>query len=438
MPLPVVAIVGAPNAGKSTLFNRLLGRRRAIVAARPGVTRDRIAGECDIIGARFILLDTGGVLGGQWGDDLGRQVSREALRAAAEADLVLLLVDARAGLTAGDLELARRLRSAGRPVIPVANKIDAVGQEGLEIDLYRLGLGEVVPISAEHGRGIDGLLERIRDALPRREVGEGAAGVPVAIIGRPNVGKSSLFNRIAGQDRAMVSASPGTTRDPVDATFERSGAPFRIIDTAGIRRRAGAGDEVEWVSVMKARRAIREAQVVIAMVDAVEGVGHQDRALLGGIGRAHTPVVLAVNKVDRLPEGSGEISRRLREIRESLRFAPHVPVVGLSATTGLGVEGLLEIVMELRRESTRRFGTAELNTALRGIVVERPPPSDRGREVRLYYMTQVGTAPQRFVIFTNGRPVAASYRRFLAAALRRRLGLRSTSPVLAFRRRPSR
>src|SRR5712691_1121137 len=312
MPLPVVAIVGAPNVGKSTLFNRLLGRRQAIVSDRPGVTRDRIAAECDLFGLRVALIDTGGVVTGE---------------AVEESDLILFVVDARAGLTATEQDVAELLRGSGKPVVTVANKIDASSLEGLELDLYRLGLGDVVAVSAEQGRGVDDLVERIRGILPPSVDGETPRGVPLAIIGRPNVGKSSLFNRIVGDDRALVSPAPGTTRDPVDATFVRAGVLYRIIDTAGIRRRAGRGEEVEWVGVLKARRAVAEAEITIAMVDAGEGVGHQDLALLGLIGEARSPAILAVNKIDLLPSRGESAPRRLREIREAVRFSPHVPVI---------------------------------------------------------------------------------------------------------------
>ena len=431
MSMPLVAIVGAPNSGKSTLFNRLIGRRRAIVSRQPGVTRDRIAGECDLSGVRILLVDTGGIARGE--DDLTRQVGRESLRAASEADLVLFLIDARAGLTAGDLDVAQALRAAGRPVIPVANKIDTVGQEGLELELYRLGFGEVVAVSAEQGRGMNELQDRILDSLPTRESAPAVAGIPVAIIGRPNVGKSSLFNRIARQDRAIVSPSPGTTRDPVDATFERSGTKFRIIDTAGIRRRARTGDEIEWVSVVKARQSIREAEVVIAMVDATAGIGHQDLALLGGIERDHKPVILAVNKIDLLPAREATVRDRLEEFRAALRFAPHVPVAGLSALTGLGVEPLMDTVIRLLQESSRRFTTAELNRALQMILREKQPPADGGREVRLLYMTQARGAPPRFLVFGNGRRVKRAYRRFMSSRLRTLLDLEGTPVVLSFR-----
>ena len=433
MPLPVVAIVGAPNVGKSTLFNRLLGRRKSIVSDQPGVTRDRIAAPCDLFGHGVMLVDTGGVVPGAT-DDLTRGVRHEALKAVEEADLILLVIDARAGITSVDLEVAGLLRSAGKPVLAIANKIDASALEGSEADLYRLGVGEVVALSAEQGRGIDDLVDRIRRALPEAAPIETQDGVPIAIIGRPNVGKSSLFNRIVREDRALVSAAPGTTRDPVDATFEKGGVRYRVIDTAGIRRRARGGGELEWVSVLKARQALAQAAIAIALVDGTEEIGHQDLALLGLVAEGHLPAVLGVNKVDLLPRGGAGMEARLKEVRAALRFSPYVPVVGLSALTGRGVETLLDTVERLRTESTRRFGTAVLNRALQETLREKQPPADRGREVRFHYMTQIGAPPPRFVIFGNGRVVPQAYRRFLEGRLRQRLGLLISPLVLSFRK----
>jgi GTP-binding protein len=437
MRLPVVAIVGAPNVGKSTLFNRLLGQRKAIVSDRPGVTRDRITAPCDLFGHGLILVDTGGVVPGPT-DDLTRRVREEALKAVEEADLILFVIDARAGPTAVDQEVAGLLRVSGKPVLMVANKVDAASLEGSEFELYRLGVGEVVPVSAEQGRGMDDLVERIRRALPGPVPLAAQDGVPIAIIGRPNVGKSSLFNRIVRQERALVSPTPGTTRDPVDAAFERGGVVYRVIDTAGMRRRPRGGGELEWVSVLKARQALAQAAIAIAMVDGNEEVGHQDLALLGMVGEGHIPAVLAVNKIDLLPARGVALEERLKSVRAALRFSPYVPVVGLSALTGRGVGRLLDIVGRLREESTRRFKTADLNRALEEALREKQPPADGGREVRFHYMTQTGTAPPRFAIFGNGRRVPPAYRRFLEGRLRRRLGLEFCPLILGFRRRPSR
>lgn len=434
MRLPVVAIVGAPNAGKSTLFNRLIGRRRSIVSEQPGVTRDRLMERCDLFGLPILLVDTGGVVPGAT-DVMTAGVREEAMKAVHEAELILFVLDARAGLTAIDLEVAGILRSSGRPVIPVANKIDAAGLEDLALEAYRLGLGDVVGISAEQGRDIDALVDRIRAAVPAPVEEPETPGVPLALVGRPNVGKSSLFNRLVRADRSLVTPVAGTTRDPVDATFESHGTTYRIVDTAGIRRKARTGEDIEWVSVLKARRAVEEAEVVIALVDAVAGVGHQDMAILGLVSKRHRPAVVAVNKIDLLTGPAADLEERLEAIRSGLTFAPYVPVLGVSALTGKGTGRLLDALAQVRRESGRRTTTPELNRILEAIVREKQPPSDGGREVRFYYMTQTGTSPPRFVIFSNGRQVGDAYRRYMEGRMRRHLDMRATPIVLSFRQR---
>ena len=437
MPQSVVAIVGAPNVGKSTLFNRLLGSRRAIVADFPGVTRDRLMADCDLDGRRVTLVDTGGVVEGP-ADDLGRRVRQEALKAVEAADIIVFLLDGRAGVTASDEHVAALLRASGRPVILVANKIDSRGQEGFEFDLYRLGLGDVVAISAEQGRGINDLVERIVAALPVNAPAVEAPGIPLAIIGRPNVGKSSLFNRIVRAERSVVSETPGTTRDPVDATFKHGDLLWRIVDTAGIRRRLAGAESIEWVSVLKARQSVERAEMVIALVDATTDTGHQDKALMGLVLESRRPVVLALNKVDLLPDGAKGIAARLERIRDELRFSAWVPAVPVSALTGRGVGALLDTVVRVRAQTQRRFATADLNRALESIVDERHPPSDRGRDVRFHYLTQAPGAPPCFVVFGNGRRVDESYKRFMEHRLRDRLGLDLSPITLLFRGRPSR
>jgi GTP-binding protein len=434
MPLPVVAIVGAPNVGKSTLFNRLIGRRKAIVSDRAGVTRDRIAAPCEFHGRQATVVDTGGVVTGST-DDLSARVRGEALKAVQEADLILFLVDARAGPTATDSEVAALLRGSGKPIIPIANKIDAPTGEGLLGEVYRLSLGEVVPLSAEHGRGIGELLDRVHAMLPDAEIAPPPDGVPIALIGRPNVGKSSLFNRIIKGERALVAPTPGTTRDPIDALFAHGGVTYQIVDTAGIRRHARAGEDVEQVSVIKARQTLEQADIAIALVDGSHPITHQDQALVGLVVKSRKPALLAVNKIDLL-DSETSLAQRTAAIRNALRFSPHVPVIPLSALTGVGLDKLLAALGRLRRQSLRRFGTAALNDALTAIVNEKHPPADRGRAVRFFYMTQVGGPPPHFVIFGNGRRVPAAYRRFMERRLRHHLGLSATPLNLSIRRRP--
>jgi GTP-binding protein len=434
MPHPVVAIVGAPNVGKSTLFNRLLGRRQAIVADQPGVTRDRLMSDCELNGRSVTLVDTGGVVTGPK-DDLGRRVRAEALKAIEAADVIVYVIDSRAGLTGSDEHVATLLRASGRPIIPVANKIDSRGQEGFQFEMYRLGLGDVVPVSAEQGRGIDDLTDAIVARLPQSAPVASMIGVPLAIIGRPNVGKSSLFNRIIREERSVVSEVPGTTRDPVDATFALGDTLYRILDTAGIRRRTAGAGEVEWVSVLKARQALESSEIVIALVDGVEGVQHQDRALLGLVTDSHKPSVLAVNKIDLLDPAGPSAEARAATIREELRFSRHVPAVPLSAKTGKGLGTLLKTLARVREQSLRRFPTTDLNRALKSVVAEKHPPADGGREVRFHYISQAPGAPPCFVVFGNGRRVDPSYHRYMEGRLRERLGLDLSPITLLFRRR---
>lgn len=430
----VVAIVGAPNVGKSTLFNRLIGNRKAIVSDRAGVTRDRIAAPCAFHDRPATLVDTGGVVTGTT-DDLSARVRGEAMKAVGEADVILFVVDARAGPTATDTEVAAVLRSSGKPIILIANKIDTPTVDGLQGDVYRLSLGEVVSVSAEHGRGIGDLVDRVHALLPDAAPPAMQAGVPIALIGRPNVGKSSLFNRIIKGERALVSPTPGTTRDPIDAVFAHGGIEYQIVDTAGIRRHARSGEDVEQVSVIKARQTLEQAAIAIALVDGSHDITHQDQALVGLVTASRKPALLAVNKVD-LVRGEDRLAERTDSIRDALRFSPHVPVIPISALTGRGVEQLLEALGRLRRQTLRRFGTTSLNDALNGIVKEKHPPADRGRVVRFYYLTQVGGPPPHFVIFGNGRRVPPAYRRFLERRLRHHLGLTMTPLRLSIRRRP--
>jgi GTP-binding protein len=437
MPLPVVAIVGAPNVGKSTLFNRLLGRRQAIVADVPGVTRDRLMAEADLHGRAIMLVDTGGVVTGK-ADDLTSRVRLEALKAVETADLILFVVDARAGVTAADEPVAALLRASGKPVIPIANKIDSRGQEGMEFEMYRLGLGEVLPLSAEEGRGFVELVEAIEAYLPPLSETIDLPGIPVAILGRPNVGKSSLFNRIVRDERSVVSAFPGTTRDPVDATFTHADTLYRVVDTAGIRRRLGGADSLEWVSVLKARQALQQSRLAIVLVDATTGIEHQDRALLGLVTAAHKPAVLALNKIDLVQGKAGAVEQKVAALESALRFAPYLPIVPVSATQGTGIGRLLGVLEAVREESGRRFSTPDLNRALEAIVEERHPPSDGGRAVRLHYMSQAPGPTPRFLVFGHGGSVARDYRRFMEHRLRARLGLVHSPITLLFRRRSSR
>ena len=363
-------------------------------------------------GRTVTLVDTGGLVKGPV-DDLTRKVSAEAMKAVESAQVIVFVIDARAGLTGTDQHVMEILRASGRPVIPVANEIDSSRQEGFEFDLYRLGMGEVFPVSAEHGRGVTELTEAIVARLPAPQVVTEASGVALAIVGRPNVGKSSLFNRIIRLERSVVSEVAGTTRDPVDAQFTFDGTLFHIVDTAGIRRRTSGAGEVEWVSILKARETLERAEIVLAIVDAVAGIEHQDRALMGMVADSAKPAVLAINKIDLLHLDAGALAKRIEALREGVRFARFVPAVGVSAKTGRGVSPLLTTVTRVLEQSRRRFPTSELNRVLQAVIAEKHPPADGGKPVHFHYVTQAPGPTPRFLVFGNGRKIGPTYLRYM-------------------------
>lgn len=435
---PCVAIVGAPNVGKSRLFNRLTGSR-SIVHDRPGVTRDRIEGLCDWDGRRFRILDTGGLVPGD-PDELTRAVQRQVLRGVAEAQILLFVVDGRLGMTSLDQALAPILRCSGAETLLVVNKVDGEGQEGSLSDFFALGFSEPIPISAEEGRGIGFLLDRIGSLLPA-EIGVPSPGpqeeetrIRLAIVGRPNVGKSTLFNRISGEDRSVVSSVPGTTRDPVKTEFRHGSRWFQLIDTAGLRRKAPSGGEtVEMQSVERALAAIKNADMVLAVLDATEPASHQDLAVIGVCLRTRRPLLVVLNKIDRLSD-SVSAEEAIRRTRDRLHFSTDVPMVAVSARDGVGVNRALAMLDRLAEECSRRIPTHALNSALEEAVGRRTP-SAQDRIPRLYYITQTGTFPPSFVIFTNGARIDTPYRRYLARHIKETLGFELAPVALRFRAR---
>lgn len=434
---PLVAIVGAPNVGKSRLFNRLTGKR-SIVHDRPGVTRDRIEAICRWSGRRFRVQDTGGLVPAGT-DELTRVVERQVQKAMAQANLLLFVVDARSGILPLDESLARLLRRSGAPVVLVINKVDTERMEDRIGEFFSLGFREPVGVSAESGRGVGELLDRLLEELPAAETepeGETPSDsrIRLAIVGRPNVGKSTLFNRLAGEERAVVSAVPGTTRDPVEAEFTHRGRRYALVDTAGLRRRARAEREpVELESVDQALAALKAADLAVALFDISDPATHQDRAVVGACLKVQRPLVVALNKADRL-SGREALEQAGTRAREALHFSPEVPLVPISAATGQGVARLLDRLELLARESSRRFPTPELNAALHG-ALRRRTPAGRERIPRLSYVTQTGNFPLSFVIFTNGVRIDDAYRRFLIRHFRTALGLQLAPVALRFRRK---
>jgi GTP-binding protein len=421
--------------GKSTLFNRLVGRRLAITHEVPGTTRDRLYAEAEWGGVSFILVDTGG-LDLVSDDDLMAQVRAQAQTAIAEADVVIFLVDVKDGLTAGDEEVAQVLRRSAKPVLLAANKADNRALREAAVEFYALGLGEPYPISALHGTGTGDLLDQVVGAFPAEEEEEELEAVKIAIVGRPNVGKSSLLNKILGQERAIVHETPGTTRDAIDTQMEWEGVPVVLIDTAGIRRKGRIQRGVEKYSVLRALRAIDRADVVLLLIDAVEGATAQDAHIAGYILEEAKSVVVVVNKWDLVEKDTYTMQAYLEHIRTVLRFLDYVPVLFVSALTGQRVSQVLPTALRVQEERLIRIPTAELNRILQEAVARHAPPSKAGKRLKFYYATQAAVDPPTFVFFVNDpRLVHFSYERYLENRLREHYGFLGTPLRLSFRKR---
>ncbi len=436
MAVPIIAIVGRPNVGKSTLFNRLLGGRRAIVDDMPGVTRDRLYGEGEWRGRRFVLVDTGGFE--PEGTGILAQVRAQAQQAIAEADAILFLVDAKEGLTPADAEVARILRRAQpRPILLVVNKVDGVSQTALTADFYRLGVDPVCPISAEQGQGIGDLLDAATGALPEgKDAAPVSGAVTVAVVGRPNVGKSSLVNRILGAERVLVSPEPGTTRDAIDTRFTYRDREYILVDTAGIRAKGRLGRSVERYSVSRALAAVRRADVALLLIDGVEGVTAQDTKVGGEAHEAGCACILVVNKWDCRAGHPGAADEFRLALQEHFKYLAYAPIAFVSALTGHRVMRLFDAIDAAAAERSRRIPTAELNEVVQEAVTRRQPPVEKGRPVRVRYATQTGVRPPTFVLFTTtpGK-IHFSYMRYLENCLRQAYGFHGTPIRLAIRGR---
>jgi GTP-binding protein len=431
--LPLVAIVGRPNVGKSTLFNRLVGERRSIVGDEPGITRDRIYGESEWAGRRFSLVDTGGIVPDD-AEVIPAHIFRQAEFAIAEAVALLWVVDARAGATPLDEELARLLRTTGKTVLVVANKVDAAKLEALAGEFHRFGFDEVLPISAENSDGVAELLDALVGHLPPRDApdeGGGEEGRPrevrLAIVGRPNVGKSSLLNRLIGEERVIVSPVAGTTRDAVDTLLEAEGHTFRLVDTAGIRRKGKTEEMAEKLSVVMARRSLERADVAVVVIDAVEGVAALDANIAGYALDAGCSIILAVNKWDAVPaKDNHSVSEFERDLRFKMKFLEWAPVMTISALAGQRVERLLPRAVRATEARNRRVPTSQLNAFYERVMASGRAPTSpapvRGGQSRLHvqYLTQIGVRPPAFVVFTAGGRAGLhfSFERFLQNRLR--------------------
>ncbi len=435
---PIIAIVGRPNVGKSTLFNRLVGQRRALVRDVPGVTRDRLYGRVAFERWQATVIDTGG-FDPSSEEPLIEGVRRQVLTAVEEADLVVFVVDARAGVTGLDAEIAGVLRRSGRPVVVAANKVDGPGQESALGDLYRVGFGEPVPVSAEHGRGVAELLEVLRARTPEAGPGATAAGaVHLAVIGRPNVGKSSLVNAMLGAERVLVDEVPGTTRDAVDTAFEYDGRPYVLVDTAGIRRKGRVSEALEKLSVVMALRSLERCQVALLVLDASEGITAQDAHIAGYADEAGRGLVLVVNKWDLVPHGMVRRAEVVAQLSERLPFLDWAPTCFTSATTGEGVHELFDVVDQVAAGARRRVSADEATAALRK-AIERRPVSVRGEPLTLQSASQVAVGPPTFALRVNHPDeVHASYARYLMRSLRLAFGFTGSPIRLSLRHAPLR
>ncbi|MCD6291199.1 MAG: ribosome biogenesis GTPase Der [Anaerolineae bacterium] len=447
---PIVALVGRPNVGKSTLFNRIIGERRAIVEDIPGTTRDRLYAETEWAGVPFVLVDTGGL------EISGQEAARQggasvpplsvssadfvpAIRAQAqvaidEADVIVLVVDVRDGITSADMDVADMLRATRKPVVLAVNKADNLERDAEAVEFWSLGLGEPYPISALHGRGVGDLLDVVVGRFPPQPEEEEADAVHIAIVGRPNVGKSSLLNALLREERAIVSDIPGTTRDPIDTELVWEGERVVLIDTAGIRRRGRIRRGVERYSVLRAIRAIERADVVLLLIDASEGVTAQDAHVAGYVLEAEKGIVVLVNKWDLVQKDSHTMQTYTQEVRAALNFMDYVPVMFISAKTHQRVNRVIPTALRVYQERLVRISTAELNRLLRDAVVRHRPPSKGGKPLRFYYATQTGVEPPTFVLFVNDRRlVHFSYERYLENVIRAYHPFEGTPIRLRFR-----
>ena len=437
MPRPLVAIVGRPNVGKSMLFNKLTGQRAAIVEDTPGVTRDRIYGTCEWRGRTFDLMDTGGIEPGTDSEIL-QFMRRQAEIGIELADAIIMVTDVKVGLTAADSAVATILQRARKPVALAVNKCDSVGGVNPDIyEFYSLGLGDPFEVSAVHGHGTGDLLDWCVDHFPEETVQEEDEDLTrVAIVGKPNVGKSSLLNQILGEERVIVSDMAGTTRDAIDSYFENSFGKYCFIDTAGMRRRSKVDDAIERYSNLRSVSAIERADVCIVMIDATQGVTEQDTKIAGLVHEAGKAVLIAVNKWDLVEKETNTMRDLEAQVRQDLSFMPYAPVVFLSALTGQRVDKLYEMINEVARSNAMRVTTGALNSVLADATARVQPPTDKGRRLKIYYMTQAGVKPPHFVIFCNdARLFHFSYQRYLENQIRGVFGLAGTPIRMTIRQK---
>ena len=438
MAKPLVAIVGRPNVGKSMLFNKLTGHRTSIVEDTPGVTRDRIYGECEWCNRHFSLVDTGGIEPGTENDML-KFMRRQAEIGIELADAIIMVVDVRSGVTAADQDVATMLRKSGKPIALAVNKCDSIGLVNPDVyEFYSLGIGVLFETSAVHGHGTGDLLDWVLENIPAEEEDEEEDEViKVAIVGKPNVGKSSLLNRILGEERVIVSNVAGTTRDAIDSYFENETGKYCFIDTAGMRRKSKVDDIIEKYSNMRTISAIDRADVCLILVDANDGVTEQDTKIAGLVHEAGKAAIIVVNKWDAVENKETNTMRdKELSVREGLSYMLYAPVVFLSALTGQRVDKLYQVIQDVHAQNTSRITTGALNSILADATARVQPPTDKGRRLKIYYMTQAGTKPPHFVIFCNdARLFHFSYQRYLENQIREVFGLQGTPVRITIRQK---
>lgn len=428
MSKPIVAIIGKPNVGKSTFFNYLAGSRISIVQDTPGVTRDRVYADTNWRGRNFTLIDTGGIEP-ESEDIILSQMREQANLAINMADVIIFLTDVRQGVTAADREIALMLKKSGKPIVLVCNKADNFEKDRQEIyEFYNLGIGDPFPISATNALGIGDVLDEIYEKFPPKQEGEDEEDViKVAVIGKPNVGKSSLINKILGQNRAIVSNIAGTTRDAIDTPFENENGKYILIDTAGVRKKSKVTESIEKFSIMRTLLAIERADVCLMMIDAQEGVTDQDAKIAGEAHEAGKGIIIVVNKWDAVEKENGTLEKYQKTIYEKLSYLSYAPVIFISAKTGQRVKKLFEMINEVAEENSKRIGTSVLNQVINEAIAIVQPPTDKGKRLKIFYGTQASTKPPTFVIFVNNKELFHfSYERYLVNQIRKEFGLKGT------------
>ena len=438
MSKPIVAIVGRPNVGKSTLFNKLIGERRSIVEDTPGVTRDRIYADAEWGEHKFLLVDTGGIEP-KTDEPILKQMRNQAEIAIATADVIVFMCDIHAGLVADDRDIAIMLKKSGKPVVVVINKVDKVGELPYEFyEFYELGFDrEPIPISSLHGTGSGDLLDAVVEECNFDDADDDDEGIiNVAVIGKPNAGKSSIINRMCGEERVIVSDIAGTTRDAVDTRVENDEGIYNFIDTAGIRRHSKVEDRIEKFSVLRANMAVERADVCLLMIDAEDGVTDQDEKIAGIAHEAGKACIIVINKWDKIEKENSTVNNFTKEIRQALSYMPYAPIIYVSALTGQRVRNIYKMINEVYVESKKRVTTGMLNDLLVDCTTRVQPPSDKGRRLKIYYMTQTSVAPPTFVIFCNSEELFHfSYRRYIENCLRDTFGYHGTPIRIVIRQK---